>query len=92
MHFNKNKRLFNNRVQRNYASTFKNNRSSNNNQGCYNNYRSINNFQGKNNINHPRNNNFNNNNHDNYWSIHTSRCIIVLIVLLDDYTTVYASC
>ena len=26
------------------------------------------------------------------WSIHTSRCIVVLSVLLEDYTTVYACC
>ena len=26
------------------------------------------------------------------WSNHTSRCIVVLSVLLDDYTTVYACC
>ena len=28
----------------------------------------------------------------NIWSIHTSRCIIVLNVLLEDYTTAYACC
>ena len=28
----------------------------------------------------------------NYWSIHISRCIVVLSELLEDYTTAYACC
>ena len=31
-------------------------------------------------------------NRGNTWSIHTSRCIIVLSILLEDYTTAYVCC
>ena len=40
MHSNKSNRLFNNRVLRNYANTYNNNRSGNSNQGYYNKFRS----------------------------------------------------